>query len=652
MGEIRHQAALAMEDLEIVGIADPFRQGQKSHGLVIEGDYEKALHRLRPDLVLICTPNHLIPELCVQALEAGSHAFCEKPPGRNVRDVEMMRKAELRCRDRKLMFGFNHRHHPAVQEAKAICNARELGGILWMRGVYGKSGGTGFESSWRNDPAVSGGGILIDQGIHMLDLARFFLGEFEEVEGWLGTQYWKIPVEDNAFVHLRNEAGQVAQIHSSATLWKHTFQVDLGLEDGYLSIRGLLSKTGSYGRETLVVGKKNISQRSGAAGNPPEEVIYYDRDESWKSQMEAFVRCIRENAPVPESTSQDALRLMGLIEKVYRNRSPTHSKKTPVSPAPSQIREMMVGFQAIRQGTEDRELREEQVWPAKAVAKYRTLLGSEARSLYAKSGNLAASVCPACGHRKSEPLFTIHAAKYRSCKRCETWFVSPRPKGGKLEDWKIESAARNYWKKNLLPLAGNARRDAVAMPRALWVRRWLEVDGKAGLGIRVLGESDPDLLWAFQKLGVPIRSDAPTAIWFEQLDREPDPSGALKKIGRETPVDGKIFLTTWLSTGFDVSVLGSLHPAINPLERLNLFSPDGLRRLARRCGWEVAELSTPGILDLQIVRKSLPLRNPGGSSPFLNFLLQKGGPDVEHEFMSFLQANRLSSHGRLVLKKR
>jgi len=414
MGEIRHQAALAMEGLEIAGIADPARQGQKTRGLVIEADYGKALQRLRPDVVFVCTPNHLIPSFCVQALEAGCHVFCEKPPGRNVKDVKRMRDAERRAVDRKLMFGFNHRHHPAVQEAKAICDARELGGILWMRGVYGKSGGQGFASSWRNNPTVSGGGILIDQGIHMLDLARFFLGEFQEVEGWLGTQFWQIPVEDNAFVHLRNVAGQVAQIHSSATLWKHTFQMDLGLEEGYLSIRGLLSKTGSYGRETLVVGRKDGASRTVAAGNPPEEVIYYDRDDSWKNQMEAFVRCIRENTPVPESTSEDALQLMELIERVYQKRVVIQAKWPPFSPASARTPEPTAGLQAIRQGTEDKEMREEQVWPAQAVRKYRALLGGEARGIYAKAGTLSASVCPACGNRQSEIIFTIHAAKYRA----------------------------------------------------------------------------------------------------------------------------------------------------------------------------------------------------------------------------------------------
>jgi len=231
MGEIRRRNVEAHADLTLVGVVDPRISSGAAVGAPVF-DSVDALMAAGLDVLFVCTPNNLTPLVTVQALRAGLHVFCEKPPGRNTEDVKRMIEAERKAQDRKLMFGFNHRHHPAVQEAQAICLARELGSILWMRGIYGKSGGMSFESSWRNDPAVSGGGILIDQGIHMLDLARFFLGDFVEVEGWLGTQFWKIPVEDNAFVHLRNAAGQVAQIHSSATLWKHTFQVDLGFERG------------------------------------------------------------------------------------------------------------------------------------------------------------------------------------------------------------------------------------------------------------------------------------------------------------------------------------------------------------------------------------------------------------------------------------
>jgi len=321
MGQIRRKVVDDLPDLKLCGICDPTLNDGEGAGAAVFGDYRQALAATRPDLVFVCTPNRHSPDVCVLALEQGCHVFCEKPPGRTLDDVRKILDAEQRHPGLKVMFGFNHRHHPAVLEAKAIVSAGRMGRVLWLRGVYGKSGGWGreFERSWRNDPEVSGGGILLDQGIHMLDLFRFFCGDFEEVHGLLTTTYWNIPVEDNAFVLLRNRAGQVAQLHSSATLWKHTFRLEMGLEGGYLTITGLLSKTGSYGRETLVIGRRPAAHENIPVGNPREEVVYFDKDLSWELQVRDLIRCIREGCPVSDSSTQDALRVMELIDAVYRN---------------------------------------------------------------------------------------------------------------------------------------------------------------------------------------------------------------------------------------------------------------------------------------------------------------------------------------------
>lgn len=133
----------------------------------------------------------------------------------------------------------------------------------------------------------------------------------------LSTVYWNIPVEDNACVLLRNLQGQIAQLHSSATLWKHTFRLEIGLEGGYLVVQGLLSKTGSYGRETLIIGRKARDDEDAAIGNPREEVVYFDKDMSWDLQLKELVDCIQNDLPVRDSSSQDALRVIELIAKVY-----------------------------------------------------------------------------------------------------------------------------------------------------------------------------------------------------------------------------------------------------------------------------------------------------------------------------------------------
>lgn len=320
MGEIRRRVIDAHPDLElsIVCETDAKRMAglpaqvrtTSNPGDVLSSDAE---------LVFVCTPNNLIPELTVECLKRGKHVFAEKPPGRNLSDIELMRAEEGNHPDLKLMFGFNHRYHPGIQRAKRYIDSGKFGKLLWVRGIYGKSGGTSFQKSWRNDPAVSGGGILLDQGIHMLDLFNYFCGDFENVKAFTANSYWNVEVEDNAFVILKNSTGQHASLHSSATLWKHKFYIELGLEHGYLIVEGLLSKTGSYGRETLKVGRRQFEDEAEAVGNPSEEITYFDRDLSWDIEVGKMVDCIKSNKPVTESSSSDAWKVMRIVDRAYKN---------------------------------------------------------------------------------------------------------------------------------------------------------------------------------------------------------------------------------------------------------------------------------------------------------------------------------------------
>jgi predicted dehydrogenase len=269
------------------------------------------------DAIIACTPNFAIPEIAIYAMNKGLHVFCEKPPGRNYTDIQKIKEAESRNPKVKLIFGFNHRHHPGITDAKSIIDSGSLGRVLTLRGVYGKGGGYDYHTSWRNDISISGGGILLDQGIHMLDLFRYFAGDFVEISGMRGVTLFDIDVEDNAVVILRSENGQLAQLHSSATAWKHTFRLEIGCEKGYAIINGLLSKTGSYGRETLIIGRRPAKNQNIAVGNPREETTYYDQDPSWDLEMEHFAKSIIENTPITKGTSTDALNVMKIIDEVY-----------------------------------------------------------------------------------------------------------------------------------------------------------------------------------------------------------------------------------------------------------------------------------------------------------------------------------------------
>jgi predicted dehydrogenase len=205
----------------------------------------------------------------------------------------------------------------------------EMGDVLWMRGVYGKAGGIGFAKGWRSDRETAGGGILLDQGIHMLDLFRYFCGDFGEVKSMVATSFWPIGVEDNAFALLRNHRGQIAMIHSSATQWRHTFLLETCLAGGLVTVSGILSSTRSYGfAERLIIARREFEDRATAFGNPRETITSFDRDRSWEREMEEFGRCILDGTPPVHGTTEDALKVMELVDRIYRG-DPVRSGKNP-----------------------------------------------------------------------------------------------------------------------------------------------------------------------------------------------------------------------------------------------------------------------------------------------------------------------------------
>jgi len=328
MGKIRKKIVEEHPQLKLAGIFDVDNKLIKSDSSVkckIFKSYKELINS-EIDLVFVCTPNAFSPEVVISSINNNKHVFCEKPPGRTLSDIKDMIKAEKNHSKVKLMFGFNHRYHPGILEAKAIIDSGKLGKILFLKGTYGKSGGKNYLMSWRNNKEISGGGILLDQGIHMLDLFRYFCGDFSDVKGFLSKMFWDTDVEDNAFVTLKNDNGQIAILHSSATLWKHTFRVEIFLEGGYLIVSGLLSKTGSYGRETLTIGRRQFEDEAFALGNPREEVVYFDQDLSWSMEIDKFVDYIINDKKVDNSSSDDALKVMQIIDNIYQTENISNMK--------------------------------------------------------------------------------------------------------------------------------------------------------------------------------------------------------------------------------------------------------------------------------------------------------------------------------------
>jgi len=288
------------------------KQGILSDGVHYFANY-KDLLRHPIDVLFVSLPNYLAAEVTMAALKKGIHVFCEKPPGRDVQDIEKVIKVEKRHPGIVLKYGFNHRYHNSVREALRIIQSGELGKVVNLRGVYGKSKILTAGGEWRAERKYSGGGILLDQGIHMVDLMRLFCGKFEKVKSFISNDYWMHDVEDNAFAIMQDTRGRIAMLHSSGTQWQHRFSLHVTLSEGYLELQGILTGSKSYGEEKLVVAKRVDSP----VGTLSEEVISYLDDNSWGDEVNEFAKAIVSKSKIKFGGSEDALETMKLVYRIY-----------------------------------------------------------------------------------------------------------------------------------------------------------------------------------------------------------------------------------------------------------------------------------------------------------------------------------------------
>ncbi len=260
------------------------------------------------EVVIISTLNHALAPLALAAVQAGKHVLVEKPAARTSAELEMVQAAAAKSGVR-VRVGYNHRFHPALQKARELVDAGACGELMFIRGRYGHGGRTGYEREWRADVELSGGGELIDQGVHLIDLAGWFLGDFATVEGHAATFFWDMPVDDNAFLSLRTAKGQTAWLHASCTEWKNMFSFEIYGRTGKLHIEGL---GGSYGVERITF-HKMLPQMG-----PPETTVWeFPRgDRSWELEMAAFfedIRLSRESVP----GLNEAIATLRIVEKIY-----------------------------------------------------------------------------------------------------------------------------------------------------------------------------------------------------------------------------------------------------------------------------------------------------------------------------------------------
>ena len=325
VGKRRRECVEQHPSLEMIAVCDQVFLDDVS---IVDGfraytNY-KDLLKEKLDILIVCLTNDIAPEVTIAALRKGLHVFCEKPPGRNVSDITRVIEVEKKNPKLKLMYGFNHRYHNSVKDALQLLQSGELGKVINMRGVYGKAKLITFNQlGWRAKREISGGGVLLDQGIHMVDLMRLFGGEFKEVHSFVSNSHWKYNVEDNAYALMKTADGVVALLNSSATQWRHRFHLDINLEKGGIILGGILSGTKSYGAETLTVVKADPDND---LGDPMEHITRYNKDPSWCAEIDGFVNCVINNTQIVNGTSDDALQTMKLVYKIYYS-DPTWREK-------------------------------------------------------------------------------------------------------------------------------------------------------------------------------------------------------------------------------------------------------------------------------------------------------------------------------------
>jgi predicted dehydrogenase len=311
----RARAIESFPDDRLVAVADRDAAAAQrladAYAAAIHDDWLALVARPDVEAVLVCTPPDSHAEIAIAALERGRHVLVEKPLARSVAEAEPIVTAAQAAFARGVVcaVGFNYRHHPAIQQARRWVYEGAIGDLTYARMRHGIAGRQDYAADWRTSVATSGGGELLDQGIHLLDLARWFFGDFSQVRAMLTTSYWPIaPLEDNAFVLLRTAAGQVVQLHASWTEWRNLFSLELFGRDGYVRVEGL---GGSYGTETAALGRRDFD-----APFSERVIEYRGEDSSWRGEWAALRGAVVESR-LPEAGASDGLAALALVARAY-----------------------------------------------------------------------------------------------------------------------------------------------------------------------------------------------------------------------------------------------------------------------------------------------------------------------------------------------
>jgi predicted dehydrogenase len=278
-------------------------------------DWNAVIHDSSIDIVIIATPHAYLADIALAAVKAGKHVLLEKPAARTATELEPIMQA-MKTSSSLVRVGFNHRYHRALRKARELIDSNALGELMFIRARYGHGGRLGYDKEWRAQPHISGGGELIDQGVHLIDLARWFLGDFTDVDGIAHTYFWNMPVDDNGFLILKTASKKIAFLHASCTEWKNLFSFEIYGKNGKLDISGL---GGSYGTEKITFYKMS------AALGPPETLSweYPMADDSWEQEFAEFLADIKAKRD-PAANLQDAHAALTIVQEIYRKSGYDH----------------------------------------------------------------------------------------------------------------------------------------------------------------------------------------------------------------------------------------------------------------------------------------------------------------------------------------
>ncbi|MBI2855199.1 MAG: Gfo/Idh/MocA family oxidoreductase [Chloroflexi bacterium] len=272
-------------------------------------DWREVIARQDIDSVVICTPTHLHAEMSIAAMEAGKHVLCEKPLARTIAEAAEMLKTSA-SRGVTLKCGFNYRYHPGIRQAKKWLDEGEIGELMLLRCRHGICGRPGYEKEWKTKPQLSGGGHMMEQGIHIVDLFRWFAGDFSQVTGHTATYFWNTPSEDNTFALLVTPKRQTAVLHSSLTEWRNLFSFEVFGKEGYVKVEGL---GGSYGVEQAALGKRSFT-----APFTEEVIEYRGADMSLQAEWQDFANAIEQQRE-PSGNGNDGLQALKLVHAIYES---------------------------------------------------------------------------------------------------------------------------------------------------------------------------------------------------------------------------------------------------------------------------------------------------------------------------------------------